>query len=88
MVRKQLKARNASLRFIGISRQLERMFRLNGLEYLIPVHVGEATQGWQPDRTIYAHLSPPGEIASPSVTPARSDTEWYRRDIPVRSNPY
>ena len=36
MLRKQLTARNAVLRFMGISRRLERMFRLNGLGYFPP----------------------------------------------------
>jgi len=37
MLRKQLKARNTVLRFTGISRRLERMFRLNGCGYLLSV---------------------------------------------------
>ena len=45
MLRKQLTARNSVLRFMGISRRLERMFRLNGLGYLLPAHVEERTQG-------------------------------------------
>jgi N-acetylglucosaminyldiphosphoundecaprenol N-acetyl-beta-D-mannosaminyltransferase len=35
MVRKQLKARGADLKLLGLSRRLERTFRLNGLEYLL-----------------------------------------------------
>jgi N-acetylglucosaminyldiphosphoundecaprenol N-acetyl-beta-D-mannosaminyltransferase len=35
MLRKQLKSRQLSLKFVGLSRQLERQFRLNGLGYLL-----------------------------------------------------
>jgi len=35
MLRKQLKSRGSSLRFVGVSPRLERQFRLNGLEYLL-----------------------------------------------------
>ena len=36
MLRKQLKAGNMVTRFMGISRRLERMFRLNGLGSPLP----------------------------------------------------
>jgi len=35
MLRKQLKCQGLGLKLVGLSRQLERAFRLNGLEYLI-----------------------------------------------------
>jgi len=35
MVRKQLKACGADLKLAGISRELEKAFRLNGVEYLL-----------------------------------------------------
>src|SRR5208282_6201275 len=39
MLRKQLKAQNAVPRFVGVSRRLERVFRLNGLGYLLSAPV-------------------------------------------------
>jgi N-acetylglucosaminyldiphosphoundecaprenol N-acetyl-beta-D-mannosaminyltransferase len=36
MVRKQLKAQGKALRLVGILGKIERSFRLNGLEYLLP----------------------------------------------------
>jgi N-acetylglucosaminyldiphosphoundecaprenol N-acetyl-beta-D-mannosaminyltransferase len=36
MLRKELKEQGAELKFSRISRRLERVFRLNGLEYLLP----------------------------------------------------
>ena len=36
MLRKQLKIQGQDLKLVGISRRLERTFRLNGLEYLLP----------------------------------------------------
>ena len=60
MLRKQLRVQNAVPRFIGISRRLERTFRLNGLGYLLE----EATQGPEHGPTSYGHLSPAGENLS------------------------
>jgi len=69
MLRKQLKARNAVPRFIGISRRLERVFRLNGCGYLLPAHVEEATPGWNRGLAIYGHLTPTGETVSAPISP-------------------
>jgi N-acetylglucosaminyldiphosphoundecaprenol N-acetyl-beta-D-mannosaminyltransferase len=60
MLRKQLKVRNVVPRFIGISRRLERTFRLNGLGYLLE----EATQGPEHGAMTYGHLPPAGENVS------------------------
>ena len=65
MFRKQLKVRNAALRFIGISRRLERVFRINGLRYLLE----EATQRPGRDPTIYGQLLPPEVNVLPQVAP-------------------
>ncbi len=40
MLRKQLKAQGSTLKLMGISRQMARTFRLNGLEYLLPCAEG------------------------------------------------
>ena len=57
MLRKQLKAQNAVPRFIGISRRLERMFRLNGFGYLLSAPVEEATRGWNAVPRLWASLA-------------------------------
>ena len=69
MLRKQLKAQNAVPQFVGISRRLERMFRLNGCGYLLPARVEEATPGWNRGPAIYGHLPPTGETVSPPISP-------------------
>jgi N-acetylglucosaminyldiphosphoundecaprenol N-acetyl-beta-D-mannosaminyltransferase len=69
MLRKQLKAQNAVPQFVGISRRLARMFRLNGCEYLLPARVEEATSGWNRGPAIYGHLPPTGETVSPPISP-------------------
>jgi N-acetylglucosaminyldiphosphoundecaprenol N-acetyl-beta-D-mannosaminyltransferase len=35
MLRKQVKKQQARLKFVRMSRQLERMFRLNGVDFLL-----------------------------------------------------
>jgi N-acetylglucosaminyldiphosphoundecaprenol N-acetyl-beta-D-mannosaminyltransferase len=57
MLRKQLKVRNGAPQLAGISRPLQRVFRLNGLGHLLPAHVQETTQGRERDRTIYGPLA-------------------------------
>jgi len=69
MLRKQLKAQNTVPRFVGISRRLERMFRLNGCGYLLPARVKEATPGWNRGPAVYGHLPPTGETVSALVAP-------------------
>ena len=69
MLRKQLKARNAVLRLRGMSRHLERAFRLNGLGYLLHVRVEEVAQRSERAATIYGQLSPLGPTVSPPISP-------------------
>ena len=69
MLRKQLKAQNAVPRFVGVSRRLERVFRLNGLGYLLSAPVEETNRDWERGRTDYGRLSPIKETVSPSMSP-------------------
>jgi anti-anti-sigma regulatory factor len=80
MLRKQLTARNSVLRFMGISRRLERMFRLNGLGYLLPAHVEEKTQGRERDHTVYVNILPTGE----SIVRPKSPLEQERAHLEQR----
>ena len=81
MLRKQLTARNSVLRFMGISRRLQRMFRLNGLGYLLPAHVEERTQGREEGHTIYGHLQPAGEAASRPKSPLEEERAQLEQRI-------
>ncbi len=81
MLRKQLTARNSVLRFMGISRRLERMFRLNGLGYLLPAHVEERTQGREEGHTIYGHLLPAGEAVSRPKSPLEEERAQLEQRI-------
>ena len=81
MLRKQLKGRNSVLRFMGISRRLERMFRLNGLGYLLPAHVEKTTQGREEGHTIYGHISPAGEGVSRPKSPLEQERAQLEQKI-------
>ena len=81
MLRKQLTARNSVLRFMGISRRLERMFRLNGLGYLLRAHVEERTQGRE---EVYGHLLPAGEAVSRPKSPLEEERAQLEQESEVR----
>ncbi|MGO9825814.1 MAG: WecB/TagA/CpsF family glycosyltransferase [Steroidobacteraceae bacterium] len=84
MLRKQLKAQNAVPRFEGISRRLERMFRLNGCGYLLPARVKEATPGWNRGPAIYGHLPPTGETVLPPISPLGEELNPTGEILPAR----
>jgi N-acetylglucosaminyldiphosphoundecaprenol N-acetyl-beta-D-mannosaminyltransferase len=84
MLRKQLKAQNAVPLFVGISRRLERMFRLNGCGYLLPARVKEATPGWNRGPATYGHLPPAGETVSPPISPLDEEPNPTGEILPAR----
>ena len=84
MLRKQLKARNTVLRFTGISRRLERMFRLNGCGYLLSDQVEEAAPGWNRGPAIGGRLPPSGETVSPPISPLDEEPNLTGEKLPAR----
>ena len=85
MLRKQLRARGAGLTLTGISRRLERIFRLNGLGYLLPAHGEEVISGQKRGATIYADLPSMGETVSPSISPPHEEPDRTADQSPAMS---
>jgi N-acetylglucosaminyldiphosphoundecaprenol N-acetyl-beta-D-mannosaminyltransferase len=84
MLRKQLQNRNAIPQFIGISRRLDRMFRLFGLGYLLSGRVQETAQGRNLDPATYRRPSPPIETFSPPISPADEEPNLSEEILPAR----
>jgi N-acetylglucosaminyldiphosphoundecaprenol N-acetyl-beta-D-mannosaminyltransferase len=85
MLRKQLTARNAVPRFIGISRRLERMFLRFGLGYLLPARVEETTRGWNRGPANYGQLPWPAKTVSPPISPLDGEPSLSEEIFPTGS---